>query len=303
MMKVEVKKVDATRRELKFEIPKDRVSQRMEEVYGEILKVAKIRGFRPGKAPRHLVEQEHGKIAQEKMMERLIPEVYQEAIKKESLSPIDFPDIHDVQLKDGTLFFTASLDIQPEFMVKDYKGIKVQRKSAQVSEEEINKTLDFFKTAQGKEKEAKIDDEFAKGLGYPSLEELKTSFKRQMELEKDRQNRADIENQVIDFLIKNTKLVVPKTTIERHLQRLVDNAKQRLERQNMKPEEMEKRLEEFTKNMRPNAERDVKAYFILEKIAQQEQMKFEEGENVFQKVIGFLLKEAQWEEAKEDGKK
>jgi len=301
-MKVEVKKVDATRRELKFEVPKERVSQRMEEVYSEIAKVAKIRGFRPGKAPRHVVEQEHGKVAQEKMMERLIPEVYQEAIKQESLSPVDFPDIRDVQFKEGKLFFTASLDIQPEFTVKDYKGIKVQKKATQVTDDEISKTLDFFKTAQGKDKEAKIDDEFAKGLGYASLEELKASFKRQMELEKDRQNRADVENQVVDFLVKNTKLTVPKTTIERHLERLAQDARQRLERQNLKPEEMEKRVEEFMKNMRPNAERDVKAYFILEKIAAQEEMKLQEGENIFQKVIGFLLKEAQWEEAKENGK-
>ena len=301
-MKVEVKKVDATRRELKFEVPKERVSQRMEEIYSEIAKVAKIRGFRPGKAPRHVVEQEHGKVAQEKMMERLIPEVYQEAIKQESLSPVDFPDIRDVQFKEGKLFFTASLDIQPEFTVKDYKGIKVQKKATQVTDDEISKTLDFFKTAQGKDKEAKIDDEFAKGLGYASLEELKTSFKRQMELEKDRQNRADVENQVVDFLVKNTKLTVPKTTIERHLERLAQDARRRLERQNVKAEEMEKRVEEFMKNMRPNAERDVKAYFILEKIAAQEEMKLQEGENIFQKVIGFLLKEAQWEEAKENGK-
>lgn len=301
-MKVDVKKVDATRRELKFEVPKERVDQHMQEVYNEIAKVAKVRGFRPGKAPRHVIVQEHGKLAEEKMMERLIPEAYQEALKQESLSPIDFPDIHDVKLKDGILFFTASLDIKPEFTVKDYKGIKVQKKAAQVTDEELSKTLDFFRTAQGKEKEAKIDDEFAKGLGYPSLEELKTSFKRQMELEKDRQNRADIENQVIESLVKNTKLTVPKATVERHLERLAQDARKRLKRQNLKPEEMEKKIEEFIKSMRPNAERDVKAYFILEKIAEQEQMKLEEGENVFQKVIGFLLKEAQWEEAKEHGK-
>lgn len=297
-MKVEVKKVDATKRELKLQVPKERVTKRLEEVFEDISRAAKIRGFRPGKAPRHVVEQEHGKLAQEKMMESLIPEVYQEAVKQESLTPVDFPEISDVKFKDGELSFTASLDIQPEFTVSDYKGIKVQKKPAQVTDEELNKTLDFFKTAQGKEKETKIDDEFAKGLGYPSLEELKASFKRQMEIEKDRQNRFDIESQIVDHLIKNTKLTVPKTTVQRHLDRLIHDVRHRLEQQNLKAEELEKRVEEFVKNMKPNAERDVKAYFILEKIAEQEKMKIEQGENVFQKVIGFLLKEAQWEEAK-----
>lgn len=297
-MKVEVKKVDATKRELKFEIPKERVSKRLDEVYADICKVAKIPGFRPGKAPRHVVEKEHGKLAQEKMLESLIPEAYQEAVKQENLSPVDFPEITDVKFQDGELSFIASLDIQPEFSVDNYKGIKVTKKAAQVTDEELGKTLDFFKTAQGKDKETKIDDEFAKGLGYSTLDELKTSFKRQMELEKDRQNRFDVENQIVEYLVKNTKIIVPKTTVQRHLDRLTQDVRHRLEHQNLKGEELEKKVQEFVKNMKPNAERDVKAYFILEKVAEQEKIKIEQGENLFQKVMGFLLKEAQWEEAK-----
>ncbi|MDZ4242556.1 MAG: trigger factor family protein, partial [Candidatus Omnitrophota bacterium] len=74
-MKVSVKKVDSLRRELKFEIPRDRVSKKLEEIYAELGKVAKIRGFRPGKAPRHLLEQHHGPLAREEMLKKLIPEV------------------------------------------------------------------------------------------------------------------------------------------------------------------------------------------------------------------------------------
>jgi len=48
-MKVAVKKVDALKRELNFEVPKDRVTQVLEEVYSELGRVAKIKGFRPGK--------------------------------------------------------------------------------------------------------------------------------------------------------------------------------------------------------------------------------------------------------------
>ncbi|MDD3375491.1 MAG: trigger factor [Candidatus Omnitrophica bacterium] len=298
-MKVELKKIDATKRELIFEISKERVSKKMGEVFSGITKVAKIKGFRPGKAPRHVVEAEYGKVAQEKMIEELIPEVYQEALQKEKLVPIDFPEISEVKNKNGCLMFKASLDIQPEFVVKDYKGIKVKKKKAEVSDDEMKKTLDFFKTAQGKDKkDVKIDDEFAKGLGYPSLEEMKTSFKRQMEMEKDRQNRADVENQIVDFLVKNTKVTVPKTTVRRHIDRLAHDARHRMESQGVKKEDLDKRVDEFIKKIEPNAERDVKAYFILEKIAQEEKISVSQGENLFQKVIGFLLKEAVWEEAK-----
>ncbi len=297
-MKIEVKKKDATKREMMFEVPKERVSQEFEAVFTEIGKSAKIKGFRPGKAPRHVIEAEHGKLAQEKMIERLIPTAYQEGIMKEKINPIDLPEIKDVKVKDGMLFFTACLDIRPDVVVKEYKGIKIKKKNAHVTDEDINKTLDFFKKSQGKEKETDMNDDFAKGLGYPNLEEMKASFRRQMELEKERQNRADVENQIIDFLVKSVNVAVPKTTVDRHLGRLAHEARHRLESQHTPKEEIDKKIEEFTQKMRPNAERDVKAYFILEEIAKQEKMKLEEGENIFQKVVSFLLKEAQWEEAK-----
>jgi FKBP-type peptidyl-prolyl cis-trans isomerase (trigger factor) len=297
-MRIEVKKIDATKREMMFEVSKERVTQELEAVFTEVGKSAKIKGFRPGKAPRHVIEAEHGKLAQEKMIERVIPAAYQEGIKKENINPIDLPEIKDVQVKDGMLSFTACLDIRPEVVVKEYKGIRIKKKNAQVTDEEINKTLDFFKKSQGKEKEVDINDDFAKGLGYPTLDEMKASFRRQMELEKERQNRADVENQIIDFLVKSVKFFVPKTTVDRHLGRLAHEARHRLEKQNTAKEEIDKKIEEFTQKMRPNAERDVKAYFILEEIAKQENITLEEGENVFQKVVSFLLKEAQWEEAK-----
>lgn len=298
-MKIEVKNVDATKREIKIEIPKDRVKQRLDEVYDEIGKVAKVKGFRPGKAPRHILESEHGKIANEKMMEKLIPEAYQESIDNEKLDPIDLPEISNVQLQGGVLSFTATMDIRPEFAVKDYKGIAVKSKKAEISDEELGKTLDFFKQSQEKgKKDVQINDDFAKGLGYPNLEELKTSFRRQMEIEKERQNRVDVENQILDFLIKNTKITVPQSTVEKHLQRLAQDARNRLEQQRVDKQEADKQMQEFVKKMRPNAERDVKVFFILGKIAELENIKIEKGEHLVQKVIGFLLKEARWEEAK-----
>ena len=193
-MKVEVKKVDALRRELKFVIPKDRVSKKLNEVYEEISKVAKIKGFRPGKAPRQMVEQHHSQLAHEEVLKKIIPEVYQEGLQKEKIEPIDMPEIEDVNFKDGMITFTAKLDIKPEVNIgtSDYKGIKVQRKSSQVTEDEINKTLEIFKKGQG-DKEVVLDDAFARGLGYPSLEEFKKTLTRQMEMDKDQQNRPEVE--------------------------------------------------------------------------------------------------------------
>jgi FKBP-type peptidyl-prolyl cis-trans isomerase (trigger factor) len=297
-MKVEVKKVDSIKREIKFEIPKEKVSQTYEEVYKDLGKVAKIKGFRKGKVPREILEKQHASLAKEEVMKKIIPEAYQKAIMDEKIVPIDMPDIEDVNLKDGVVTFTAKFDIKPEVKIKDYKGIKVKKKSTKVTDEDINKTLEFFKQGQEKDKEAKIDDAFAKGLGYPSLEEFKTSLTRQLEMDKDRQNRFDIENQIVEELIKKAKLTVPESLVKKQLHRRVHDELKRLEQQGTPKEELDKKHESLTKDLQATVEREVKVYLILDKIGQEEKIEVKENENLPAKVMEFLFKEASWEEAK-----
>jgi len=293
-MKIEVKKIDATRRELKLEVPKGRVTQKLEEVYLEIGKEAEVKGFRQGKAPRHVLESRFAKLAQDEMIKKLIPEIYQEAIKNEQLSPIDLPEIDNVSVKDGTLSFTAKFDIKPEIKIKDYKGITIIKKSTEITDDEIEKTFEFFKKGQGQGKEIPIDDAFAKSLGYASLQDFKASLRRQLEIDKDRHNRMDVENQVIEYLLKSTNFTVPESAVNRQLEHLMEDTKQRMRSQGVKEEDITKREEEMRSELKKSAERDIKVYFTLEKIAEIENITVEKGENLFHKIIGFLLKEANW---------
>ncbi len=148
-MKVEVKKVDALKREMKFEIPREKVTETMDAVYNEIGKHAKVKGFRPGKVPRHILVNSHGQLAKDETIKKIIPQAYHEGISQHQLNPIDLPEITEVDLKDGVLTFTATLDIRPEVEVGKYKGINVERKKSEVTEEEVQKTLEFFKKGRG----------------------------------------------------------------------------------------------------------------------------------------------------------
>lgn len=300
-MKLEVKKIDATRRELKFEVPKERVLKKTEEIYQEIGKSAKIKGFRPGKAPRHLLEAHHGKLAKEETLKQLIPEVYQEGLEREKINPVDLPEILDVSFKDGIIAFSAKLDIRPEVKIKNYKGIVVQRKSSIVSEDEIDKMLEFIKKGQG-DKEISLDDAFAHGLGFPALADFKLSLRRQMEIDRERQNRMDIENQVIEYLLKEVTLPVPQSIMNRQLEHRLEETQKRLHSQGIKEEEIRKKEDEMRKELRPLVEKDLKTYLIMEHIAKQENIQIPEGENLFKKVIEFLLREAKWEEVQNGGK-
>ena len=144
-----------------------------------------------------------------------MPQVYQEGLEKENLQPIDMPEIHDVNLKDGILTFTAKLELKPEVKVKDYKGIKVKRKESKVTDDDLKKTLDMIKQGQGKDKDFEVNDEFAKGLGFPNLAEFKDSLKRQMEMDKDRQNKVDVENQIIEAVLKKAKVEAPPSLVKK----------------------------------------------------------------------------------------
>ena len=98
-MKVEVKKVDALKREMKFEIPREKVTEAMDAVYIEIGKHAKVKGFRPGKVPRHILVHSHGQLAKDETIKKIIPQAYHEGLDQHQLNPIDLPEITDVILK------------------------------------------------------------------------------------------------------------------------------------------------------------------------------------------------------------
>ncbi len=297
-MKVSVKKIGALRREMNFEVPKERVAVKTGEVLSDIVKHARIPGFRPGKAPRNLVETAHGKTAKEEMLKSLIPEVYQEGLKSEKLDPIDFPAIDQVEMKDGALVFRATIDIRPEFDIKDYKGISISKKNAVVSEEELNKTLEFFKKGRGIDENAVLDDAFAKSVGFPTLEEFKTALKRNLEYDKERQNRTDVENQLVEELLRKTQLDAPQSLVERQLYGRIEEFKRRLKQYGAKDDAVDKKVEEAMKEIREAAEKDVKTFLVLQKIALKENIRPEKEENLTVKVMEFLLKEAKWEDAK-----
>lgn len=293
-MKVELKKIDSTQREMSFEIPKERVEKKTEEVYKDIGKVAKVKGFRKGKVPRKVLESQFAHTAREEIIKQLIPEAYQEGVEKEQLHPIDMPDIHQVDFKNGMITFTATFNIKPEVKIKEYKGIKLKRKSSEATDEDINKTLDYFQQSQGKDKKVEINDEFAKGLGFPTLDEFKKVLSRQIEMDKDRQNRMDLENQIAESLLKKAKISISKSLVEKQAAQRLHEEKERMRKQGITEENIEKQEKAIAKDLPERIEREIKIYLILDQIAEQESIEVKENENLATKVIEFLFKEAVW---------
>lgn len=293
-MKVQIKKVDATLRELNFEISKERVSKKMEEVYKDFSKFAKVKGFRKGNVPRKILEAHYEGDVKSEMIKSLVPEVCNEVIEKEKLFILDSPKIRDVSFKNGGLAFIAELEVKPEVTVKDYKGIKIKSNETKISEKEIEQSMQYLKMGRGNEKDTVIDDAFARGLGYPSLEELKKVVAMQLQIDKNNHRRSEVENQIMEDLLRKSKVVAPRSLLKRQHEKTIKEFQERLEDRNFSKEEIRKRQEDASKKLEENIEKEIKLYLIFDKIAEIENIKIEEGEALQVKVLEFLLKEAKW---------
>jgi len=134
-----------------IEVSLETLEKAFADVYGEISKYANIAGFRVGKAPLDLVKKQYGEHAREEVLKRLIPDAYHEAITEHKIHPVGYPEISDVAFDGGKpLSFKAKVETRPEFKIKDYKGIKIEKKKAAVKDADIDTALDNLRQLNAK---------------------------------------------------------------------------------------------------------------------------------------------------------
>ena len=112
---------------LKVELEPERLATARESVTAEYGKHAKIPGYRPGKAPRQVVERKFKKQIREELEQRLIRDTMQEAIKSKGLRVLQVASMDEVNIPEesGAVTFTATLVTHPEFELPVYKGLVV----------------------------------------------------------------------------------------------------------------------------------------------------------------------------------
>jgi FKBP-type peptidyl-prolyl cis-trans isomerase (trigger factor) len=291
-MKSEVKKVDNNKRELHVEVSGEVVKNKFDEVFTRITKEAKVPGFRPGNAPREMIEKNYAQAAHEQVLKELVPEIYNQAIEKEELDVIELPEISEVKLDKESLSFKAKVEVTPEINLKSYKGIKVQYKKISVAPDEIKRHLDSVKESR---KIDTLDDSFAKGLGYPNLKELEGAIERQIFIHKENQERQKLENDCIDSLMKGLDFVAPQSLVTRQVEDLVRQAKYDLAVKGVPRDKIEAEDKKLREEVKADAEKQVRVYLVLADIAKKEKIAIDD--HMPRKVIEFLLKEADWKEA------
>jgi trigger factor len=145
MTTANVTKLEDNKVRLDVEVPPEAVRAGVEAKVRELGKQVRVPGFRPGKAPRRVIENHLGRdyIYYEALQERL-PTWYSEAVVETDLRPIDRPEIHfDETLDEDEGFkFSATVEVRPEATLGGYKGVEVPREEVEVPDEQVDEQLE-----------------------------------------------------------------------------------------------------------------------------------------------------------------
>ncbi len=365
-MKASVEEISSIKKKVSIEIPEDQVTQEVESFYKDLGKKAKIKGFRPGKVPRDILERYFKDYIKTEVIQKLIQDTYPQALSEANLQPVSPPVVDPGEFENGKPFqYSAVIEVKPDIKLEGYTGLKIEGKKEEVKDEEVGerlkalqnlhanlkaisearpiqagdyviidyeasmdgkpleggKAIDFtvevgsgqfipaleekligLKSEEEKEievsfpedygykkwagktisfhvkiKEIKekilppLDDEFAKDLGdYASFEELKAKLKGEIEKEKELGLERQLKDQVVDQLLEANPFEVPDSLVEEQAKAMVSDTKLRLAAQGVVLKNLSVSEEKLQEDYKVMAQKQVKTFLILEKIAGQE---------------------------------
>jgi trigger factor len=142
-MKIQVETVSPVERKVTVEVDPDRVAKELEKSYAGLGRRVKLKGFRPGKTPRKVLERHFKGEVEGEVLDRIVQQTFAEAVKVESIPAIAPPH---VSVTDGVaegkpLRYTARVEVKPAVEPKDWRGLEVARREPQVSDADVDGEL------------------------------------------------------------------------------------------------------------------------------------------------------------------
>jgi len=363
-MKVAVEELEACKRRLQVEAPEDLVQKAWEDACGRVQRRARLPGFRKGHVPKSLVKVHFADEVRREVAQRLIPDVYRQALAEAQLRPVEEPDLQEVTLEEGTpLRFTAVVEIKPAITLGSYKGLTVQHEPVPVTDDEGEHALTHLREehaelrsveraaasgdlvimdytlapdgmeprteqgylflvgskavlseideavvglAAGGEREVPVrfpedhhreelrgkpgtarvkvvevkekvlpplDDDFAKALGpYEDLAGLRAAIRKELDAQRERENRRALEEKVVDAVLAEHAFQVPEAMVLRQVGHVIGHTRERLRQQGVDPDRMNWDYDKLIAELRPGAEKTVRRALLLEAIAEREGM-------------------------------
>ena len=142
-MQVSVETTQGLERRMTVQVPADRVDSEVDKRLQKVGRTAKLKGFRPGKAPMNVIRQQYGPEVRREVLGEVMQESYLAAIGEQELSPAGGPKIEADETGQGKdLQFTAVFEVYPEIRIKGLDKIKIKRPTVDITDEDVASMLD-----------------------------------------------------------------------------------------------------------------------------------------------------------------
>ncbi len=149
-MNIEIEDIDSCKKKIKFEIAQKDYQVQVQNSYLSLARQVKVPGFRPGKAPMSMLEKRFGSNVKKEVMTQLISERLAEVIEEKGFRSVSPPKLLEVEAEEGTdISVSASVEIVPEFEIKDYSKMEVPLEITRVTDEDVNQVINYYLERQG----------------------------------------------------------------------------------------------------------------------------------------------------------
>ncbi|MBV8689436.1 MAG: trigger factor [Candidatus Eremiobacteraeota bacterium] len=144
-------RVAPTEVELDIPISADELSAAEERAFRKLARNAKVPGFRPGKVPRKIFEQQYGDdVIHNRAIEDVVPEAYSRAVREHELAPVDRPKVEVLPAdSERSMHVKVQVAVRPEIQLLSYKGVELERPAVNISDEEVDRSIQTLARDRG----------------------------------------------------------------------------------------------------------------------------------------------------------
>lgn len=145
-LRVETREDGAVARWVEVEVPASRVADAFRRAYRELGRSARVRGFRPGKAPASVLRRLYGPAVAEDVERELVSSTLGPALERAALEPVSEPSVDaSPPAEEGSFTYRARVEVKPAIEVGEVKGLPARRPSAEVRDEDVEAELEALR--------------------------------------------------------------------------------------------------------------------------------------------------------------
>jgi trigger factor len=145
-MQITIEDISPVEKRVDFEVPWNDVAPKLEKAYNELRREVRLKGFRPGKVPRALIEKLYHQQVEHDVAKELVESTIGQAIADRQIQPVAPLEVNQYEIRTGAPFkFTAKVEVRSQVEPKDYTGLELKRRTVKVDEAQVDAALEQYR--------------------------------------------------------------------------------------------------------------------------------------------------------------